>query len=165
MVKSTELKALFTNSLEETLASLENVLKMDIKMKPSNLARMDSDIRQNYYSSMENIGKAFKPQFFRIQTYFQIPGSNSPVEINTEANSWFREMLNAFRGRRRNIKLFDKFEVKYKDIHGEESVFNLLKGREEIRVIVDSERDLKNKEMYDLIKIAFDQFLVEYYND
>tara|TARA_R110000796_G_scaffold252631_1_gene389286 strand:+ start:188430 stop:189404 length:975 start_codon:yes stop_codon:yes gene_type:complete len=165
IVKTTELTALYSTSLEETLENLHNVLKIDVKMKPSNLDRMDADVRQSYYSSMENIGKDLKPQFLRIQTYFQIPGSNTPVGVNIEATKWFREMLNVFRTRKRNIKLFERFEVKYQDKHGDEPIFSLLKGREEIVVEVEQNMDIKNKELYAIMKPAFDQFLVEYYND
>ncbi len=165
IVKATELNALYTNSLEDTLASLKNVLHMDIKVKPSSLVSMDADVRKQYYSSMENIGKDLKPKFFRIQTYFQVPGSNAPVDVNIEANNWFRGMLGVFKTRTRNTKMFEHFEVKYQDIHGEDAIFNLLKGREEIKIEVDAKKDIINKDLYTLLKPKFDTFIAQYYND
>lgn len=159
IARSTERTAFFNNTLEETLMSLRNVLHMDVKFKPSNLAQMDSDVRKNYYSSMENIGKMFKPKFFRIETYFQTPGSNAPVDINNEANNWFRDMLNIFKQRKRNIKYFENFEVKYEDNTGVEQVFNLSNNREVITIEVASTKDVKNKEMYKLIAPELGQFV------
>ena len=164
IARATEVTALFNNTLDETLAQLQNVLQMDVKFRPSSLTSMDVDVRKRYYSSMENIGKEFKPKFFRIKTYFQIPGSNAPVDINYEANDWFRGMLNVFKTKERNIKLFENFEVKYEDIHGIENTFNLSKNREEICIEIGANEDIKNKQMYNLIKPLFDQFLVGFYS-
>ena len=138
---------------------------MDIKFKPSDLDRMDSDVKRDYYSSMINIGKDFKPQFFRIKTYFQIPGSGSPVTINNKANDWFRGMLEVFKKRERNIKLFENFEVKFQDIHGQENIFNLSKNREYFFIDVDSNKEYKNKDIYLMVKPNLDQFLVDFYSD
>jgi len=159
IAKATEVAAFFTNTLEDTLANMKNVLHMDVKFKPSDLALMDSDVRKNYYSGMENIGKMLKPKFFRLETYFQVPGSGAPVEINNEANNWFRDMLTVFKKRKRNIKLFENFEVRYQDNEGAEKVFNLLKGRKVLSIDVDTKADLKNKEMYVLVAPELSQFI------
>ena len=132
---------------------------MDVKFKPSDLAKMDADVRKNYYSSMENIGKMFKPKFFRVETYFQVPGSSNSSKINNEANNWFMDMLRVFKTRKRNTKCFENFEVRYEDKNGNEHFFNLLKNREQITINVDRKADLKNKEMYDLIKSELGQFV------
>ncbi|MEY8850035.1 hypothetical protein AB9K26_14540 [Psychroserpens sp. XS_ASV72] len=159
LARSTENTKFFNNTLEETLANLKNVLHMDVKFRPSSLAQMDADVRKNYYSSMENIGKMFKPKFFRVETYFQIPGSNAPVDINNEANNWFRDMLRIFKQRKRNQKLFENFEVKYEDSSGLEQTFNLLKNRASITIEVESKKDIKNKEMYKLISPGLGKFV------
>lgn len=159
IARATEVTNFFNNTLDETLAEMQNVLHMDVKFKPSDLAKMDADVRKHYYSGMENIGKTFKPKFFRIETYFQIPGSNSKVKINNEANNWFIDMLGIFKKRKRNTKFFENFEVKYQDKEGLDKVFNLLKNREVITINVDSKADLKNKEMYELIASDFNQFI------
>lgn len=165
LARATELTLLYNNTLEHTLASMQNVLSMDVKLKPSNLARMDADVRQTYYSSMNNIGKEFKPKFLRLKTYFQIPGSSAQTDINYEANDWFKGMLKVFRSKKRNIKLFEDFEVKYEDTHGDENIFNLSKTREEILIIIGADQDFKNKEMYLLIEPELNQFIAKYYND
>jgi hypothetical protein len=159
IAKATERTAFFNNTLEETLANMRNVLHMDVKFKPSNLAQMDADVKKQYYSSMENIGKMFKPKFFRVETYFQTPGSSAPVDINNEANNWFRDMLNVFKKRKRNNKLFENFEVKYEDNDGVEQTFNLSKNRVSITIEVESNKDIKNKEMYKLIAPELGQFV------
>lgn len=159
IARATEVTAFFSNTLEETLADMANVLHMDVKFKPSDLAKMDADVRKNYYSNMENIGKMLKPKFFRIETYFQVPGAGKSVKINNEANNWFRDMLNIFKTRNRNAKLFQNFEVKYEDKYGNEKFFNLLKNREFITINVDRKADVKNKEMYELIKPELSQFV------
>ena len=165
IARSTELMVLYNSTLEQTLAKMQNVLSMDIKLKPTNLDKMDADVRKTYYSSMVNIGKEFKPKFLRLKTYFQTPGSLAPVNINYEANDWFRGMLKVFRSKERNIKLFEDFEVKYEDIHGDESIFNLSKTREQIVVEVGIQQDFKNKDFYTLVEPALSQFLVSYYAD
>ena len=159
IAKSTVSTAFFNNTLEETLNNMRNVLHMDVKFKPSSLAQMDSDVRKNYYSAMENIGKMLKPKFFRVETYFQIPGSNVPIDINNEANNWFRDMLRIFKQRKRNQKLFENFEVRYEDKAGIEQTFNLLKNRVSITIEVESKKDLKNKEMYKLIAPDLGEFV------
>lgn len=159
IARATEVSHFFNNTLEETLAEMKNVLHMDVKFKPSDLAKMDADVKKNYYSNMENIGKMFKPKFFRIETYFQVPGSSSVNKINNEANNWFRDMLGVFKTRKRNTKFFENFEVKYEDRYGNEKFFNLLKNREVITIDVDRKADLKNKEMYELINSELGQFV------
>lgn len=165
LARATEVTALFSSNIEETLASLQNVLQMNVKLKPSDLRLMDSDVRKNYFSDMENIGKIFKPKYFRVKTYFQIPGSNSPVGINHEANNWFRDMLGVFKKRSRNKKFFENFEVKYEDIHGVENIFNLSKNRETIAIPVGADDEFKNKALYDLVKGDLDQFISSFYAD
>lgn len=159
IAKSTSMPAFFNNTIEETLHEMRNVLHMDVKFKPSSLARMDSDVRKNYYSNMESIGKMFKPKFFRIETYFQVPGSNSPIEINNEANNWFRDMLGIFKKRKRNHKLFENFEVKYENNEGAEKVFNLLNSRKSIIIEVDTKTEIKNKEMYKIVSPDLSKFV------
>lgn len=159
IARATEITHFFNNTLEETLADMKNVLHMDVKFKPSDLAKMDSDVRKSYYSNMENIGKMFKPKFFRIETYFQVPGSGSTIKTNNEANNWFRGMLDVFKTRKRNTKFFENFEVKYEDKYGNEKLFNLLKNRRVITIDVDRKSDLKNKEMYELIESELGQFV------
>mgnify|MGYP003632826654 CR=1 FL=1 len=163
IARATELTVLYNNTVEKTLAQMQNVLSMDIKIKPSNLAKMDVDVKKNYYSAMEDIGKQFKPKFLRLKNYFQIPGSIAPVDINYEANDWFKGNLKVFKSKKRNIKLFEDFEVKYEDIHGDESIFNLSKTREQIVVEVGVQQDFKNKDFYNLVEPALSQFLVDYY--
>lgn len=163
--KATEVTILYNSTLDQTLASLRNVLSMDVKLRPSNLAKMDVDVKRTYYSSMENLASQFKPKFLRLKTYFQIPGSIVPVDINHEANNWFRGMLTVFKNRRRNIKFFENFEVRYEDIHGDESIFNLSKTREEIVFKIDALQDFSNKEMYELIDPELQKFIATYYVD
>ncbi|WP_289045435.1 hypothetical protein [uncultured Olleya sp.] len=159
IAKSTSMSAFFNNTIDETLHEMRNVLHMDVKFKPSKLARMDVDVRKQYYSGMENIGKVFKPKFFRIETYFQTPGSNKVNKTNNEANNWFREMLKIFKTRERNNKLYENFEVKYENNEGAEKVFNLLNSRRTIIIEVDSKEDVKNKEMYNLISSDLSKFV------
>lgn len=159
IAKSTSMPAFFNNTIDETLHELRNVLHMDVKFKPSKLARMDVDVRKQYYSGMENIGKVFKPKFFRIETYFQTPGTNKILKTNNEANNWFREMLRIFKTRERNNKLYENFEVKYENNEGVEKVFNLLNSRKTIVIEVDSKEEIKNKKMYELVSADLSKFV------
>lgn len=165
LARATEVTALFSSNIDETLATLQNVLQMNVKLKPADLRLMDSDVRQNYFSDMENIGKVFKPKFFRIKTYFQIPGSNTPVGVNHEANNWFTGILSIFKTRSRNKKFFENFEVKYEDIHGVENIFNLSKNRETIIIPIGANDEFKNKALYELVKADLDQFISSFYAD
>lgn len=159
IAKATSMPAFFDNTIEQTLQEMRNVLHMDVKLSPSKLARMDADVRKNYFSYMENIGKVFKPKFFRIETYFQVQGSSNTIKINNEANDWFRDMLKVFKTKQRNNKLFKNFEVKYEDNEGAEKVFNLLNSRKSISIEVDSKSDIKNKEMHKLISSDLSKFV------
>lgn len=158
--KQTEVAMHFESTIDKTINELRNVLHMDIKLKPRNIAQMDNDIKGSYFLGMNNIGNMLKPKFLRVESYFQTPGKNDPkIEINKEANSMMFDLLSVFKKRPKNIGCFEDFVVKYENKDGQDAVFNLLKGKKEIVVEIDMNK-ITLKGMYDLIKLEFNDFVL-----
>ena len=158
--KQTEVSIHFESTIDKTINELRNVLHMDIKLRPRNISQLDNDIKGSYFLGMNNIGNMLKPRFLRVESYFQTPGKSDPkVGINKEANDMTFDLLRVFKKRPNNIGCFEDFVIKYENKNGEDAVFNLLKGKKELVVDIDmSKITLKN--MYDLIKLEFNDFVL-----
>jgi hypothetical protein len=158
--KQTEVVIHFENTIEKTIHSLQNVLHMDIKLKPKKIAQMDNDIKGSYFLGMNKIGLQLKPHFLRVESYFQTPGKNDPkINTNKEANNMMFDLLSVFKKRPKNKDCFEDFVVKYVNKDGEDAVFNLLKGKKELVIDIDTSNTTL-KEMYELIKLDFNDFVL-----
>ena len=158
--KQTDVAIHFDSTIDKTINELRNVLHIDIKLKPRNIAQMDNDIKGNYFLGMNNIGNMLKPQFLRVESYFQTPGKTDPkIQLNTDANNMMFDLLGVFKKRPKNIGCFEDFVVKYENKDGEDAVFNLLKGKKELVVEIDLKKITLQK-MYELVKLDFNDFVL-----
>lgn len=158
--KKTDIAIHFESTIDKTIHDLQNVLHMDIKIKPQSIAQMDNNIKGAYFLGMNSIGTMLKPKYIRVESYFQTPGKNDPkVSLNKKANNMMLDLLNVFKKRPQNIGCFEDFVVKYENKDGEDAVFNLLKGKKEIVVDIDL-KNITLKKMYDLIKLDFNDFVL-----
>jgi len=115
--KQTEVAIHFESSIDKTINDLRNVLHIDIKLKPKNIAQMDNDIKGSYFLGMNNISTMLKPKFLRVESYFQTSGKRDfKLTINKEANSMMFDLLKVFKKRPKNIGCFEDFVVKYEQI-------------------------------------------------
>ena len=146
--KKTEVTIHFESTIDKTIQNLQNVLHMDIKINPRSIAQMDNEVKGSYFLGMNRIGNMLKPQFIRVQSYFQTLGkSDSKIQTNKEANKVTLDLLNIFKKKPKNIGCFEDFVIRYENKQGEDAVFNLLKGKKEIVVDIDL-NNITLKEMF-----------------
>ena len=158
--KATEVGMFMDGSIDKTLQRLKNVLNIDIKLQPKNIAQMDKDIVGQYFTGLNSIGNNLRPNFIKLEAMFQSPGKSiTSAGLNKEANSMIINILNRFKSKPTNIDCFENFVVKYEDRNGEEGVFNLLKGKKEIIKDVDLKKYQNKRQVYELIEKDFDEFI------
>lgn len=158
--KATEVELYMDNTIDKTLKDLKNVLNIDIKIQPTKLSQLDTEIVGKYFTGMNSIGNKLKPKFLKLEALFQTPGRVvESSEINKEANSMIVDLIGRFKARPLNIDCFENFVVKYENKEGEEEKFNLLKGKKEITKHVDLNKITKKREMYEIIEPDFDEFM------
>ena len=149
--------------IKETLEAMDNVLRIELKMKPENITYIEKDVK-HYFTGMSNLQNALKPRFLEFKAFFQTPGSRSaPLIKNGAANGFFKNMLNVFSRNSDQEYLFEHFEVNYQDKKGEEVVFNLLKDKAGF----DKEINLKTStatKVFNLILNDFNEFLETRFN-
>lgn len=158
--KKTEVSTHFESTIDKTIQNLQNVLHMDIKIKPRSIAQMDNEVKGSYFMGMNSIGNLLKPKYIRVESYFQTPGkSENKIETNKEANRVTLDLLNIFKKKPNNIGCFEDFVVKYENKDGEDAIFNLLKGKKELIVDIDLSKTTLSK-MFDKIKVDFNDFVL-----
>jgi hypothetical protein len=165
LAKSTTVTTLMRIRIDEAISSLKNVLNFDIKMRPQNVTYLDNELK-GFVSEFATIGAKLQPNFIRVEALFQTPGGKTlGLEPNIKANNMFLTFLKKFKSNSDNIKHFEDFEVKFLNSEGEEDVFNLIKGKAELRLEIDSSKQLTAKEWYELIEEEYAEFIEVYYND
>lgn len=161
--KTTEVNLYMSNTIDKTLANLKNVLNLDIKLQPQKLAQMDTDLVGKYFTGINSIGNSLKPKFLKLEAMFQSPGKNiESSEINKEANTMVKELINKFKTRPFNIDCFDNFVVKYEDKEGNMELFDLLKGKVELLKEVELSELSTKRKWYELIEKDFDEFMIKF---
>lgn len=161
--KALDVNLYLSNTIDKTLESLRNVLNMQIKIQPSKIPQMDNDIKGQYFTGINSIGNRLKPNFIKIETSFQTPGSNvTSNELNKEANSMVTNLINKFKTRPFNIDCFEDFVVKYENKDGEEDFFNLLKGKKELEYEVEMKDLQKKRHLYELVEEDFNEFMISF---
>lgn len=163
LAKAVDVNLYMSNNIDKTLENLRNVLNMQIKIQPSKIAQMDNDVKGQYFTGINTIGNRLKPNFIRVETYFQTPGNNvTSKELNKEANSMVKTLLNKFKARPFHIDCFDDFVIKYEDKEGNEELFNLLREKKELDYDVEMSSLKKKRNWYELIEKDFDEFMVTF---
>lgn len=161
--KALDVNLYMSNTIDKTLENLRNVLNMQIKIQPSKIAQMDNDIKGQYFTGINTIGNRLKPNYIRVETYFQIPGGNvTSKELNKEANSMVKTLLGKFKARPFNIDCFEDFVIKYEDKEGNEELFNLLREKKELEYDVEMSTLKKKRHWYELIEEEFNEFMVKF---
>ena len=150
--------------IEETLKSMENVLKIELKMKPENITYIENDVK-HYYTGMSSLQNALKPRFLEFKAFYQAPGSKSVAFVkNAEANGFFRNMLKVFVKNAEQENLFEHFEVDYQDKMGEDITFNLLKDKSGFEKEINFRVASNTTKVFNLILEDFNGFLSSRFN-
>ncbi|WP_284653491.1 hypothetical protein [Flavobacterium terrisoli] len=161
--KTTDVNLYMSNTIDKTLASLKNVLNLDIKLQPRKLAQMDTDLVGKYFTGLNSIGNSLKPKFLKLEAMFQAPGKGvESSELNKEANSMVMELIRKFKTRPFNIDVFENFVVKYEDKVGNQELFDLLKGKVEIIKEVEMQTLTNRRKWYELIEEDFNEFMINF---
>jgi len=163
--KALNASMLMDDNIDKTLADLQNVLKFEIKMQAEKITQMDNDVK-GYITAISSLGQKYKPKFVKIEALFRIPGAKvKTYDINKEANNMFKDFLNKFKKRPFHKECFEHFEVHYEDKDGGEAIFNLIKGKSEFSIDIDTTKHPTTSQIYDLIKPYFDEFTASRYHD
>lgn len=158
--KATEVTAHINAPIEETLAKLKNVLNLQIKIAPSDLNRLTSDVHNKYFTGLRSLSNLLVPKFLKIDAYFQSPGGKIKSEaLNTNANNMIIDLLNKIKGSKVDIDTFKKFEFKYEDKDGNEELFNLINGKQEIILNLDLKQEMSSTAIYGLIKHDLNDYI------
>ena len=150
------------SSIGDFLKNIKEVLHLDVKVQPKNLSELDAELKINYFNGLTTFGSLFKPEYMKLEAGFQVPGNAvKSQQINKSALRMVKDVASAIIARPENLDALDNFVVKYTDSHGEEAVFNLLKGKKEITIQVDFKKIKKKRDLYELVENDFDKFIQE----
>jgi len=158
--RATEMELFMERSIEKTISELHNVLSIDIKLQPKKLPFLNNEVRNNYFSGMSNLSEKIKPKYIKLQAQFHSDRKiKKSIIVNSEANTMFTKLLQAFKSDRNNVDTFDNFVVKYEDKNGIEQIFNLLKGKYEFEKQLSEDEIHNDRLMFDAIESEFDEFM------
>ncbi|WP_258103061.1 hypothetical protein [Marinoscillum sp. MHG1-6] len=157
--KKTEVAFYMDAALDTALNDLENVLNIDVKVKPKKLAQVDTDIVGSYFTGISTLGQKLQPKFVKLEMMYQTAGSSKMTNGNTEAKKMVKNIMRRFKAKPYNIDGFENFVVKYEDKDGAEQVFNLLKGKKELILQVDLKKIQSLGDWYELIEEQFTETL------
>jgi hypothetical protein len=160
LASATQLELYMDAPIAETLENLKHVLNLEVKMKPQSLTQLDKDLIGNYFTGFTTLAQRVKPKFIKLEASFQSQGGGvQSTALNKEGTGMVRVLLERFLKSPYNIDCFDGFTVKYESIEGKEELFNLLKGKKEVVKEIDLKKVKKKREVYDLVKSDFDEFI------
>jgi hypothetical protein len=148
--------------INEVLGSLENVLKFDMKVKPNVLKYLYESSSDSFFTNMTGLSGTVDPSFLRVEAFFRQTGETEKYKKNTKAVSVMKKILKLVSDNENAVENFEDFNLEYTDSAGNEHVFNLISGKEEI--VVTSTIG-KSKELYNEAIKLFDKYLVEKYKD
>jgi hypothetical protein len=152
-------QAFIDKPFEDTLTAMENVLRLELKMKPEYITYLDPKVK-HYYTGMVTLQNSLKPRILEFKAFYQTPGAKStPLLKNIEANGFFKNMLNVFSKNSEQEDLFEHFEVDYKDKLGEDITFNLFKDKSGFDKEIDFKIASTTTKVYNLILEDFNEFL------
>lgn len=160
LARTTELIVPSTGTIENSMDKIKNVLKFDVKIRPSNLDFIESKFKNNYFSGFEILSKIYSPEAFRIEAFFKKNGRKLVKrKENKIATSMFKEALSIFNKDPEQTEFYENFDVVYEDAKGIEDTFSLLKDKYIITYKIEAEKDLSLKESYDFIKNDITDFV------
>jgi hypothetical protein len=158
IARGTELELFMDVPIDKALSEFKNVLNFELKVQPSKLAQLNTELTGQYLTGLTTLDQRINPKFIKIEALFQTQGKVKSNQINAGANKMFKAFLEAFKTKKQNIDVFDNFVVKYVDMEGREEIFSLLKGKRELEKMIDLET-IKERTMYELIEKDFDDFM------
>lgn len=153
LAKYSSLSVFMENSIDNTLNSMKNVLSFNIKLRAKNLNLINEQLEKNYFQGFEIISKIYKPEFIKVEAFFKKQGKKARLQKeNKIATSMFSKALEIFKSNPEETDYYDNFVVVYENGRGIEETFNLLKDKKYFEKMIEEDKDLKQRESYELIK-------------
>lgn len=160
LAKATSITMFMDTSVDKALAEFKNILNMKVKVQPQKLSQLDMAIQGQYFTSISNLSQQVNPNYVKLEMLFETADKDyESSQINKKGNTMFKRILQAFKANPVNMDVFENFVVKYETEDGKEDIFNLMKGKKEITVEIDTSVTTTNRAWYELIKTDFDNFM------
>lgn len=155
----------FKLPINEVLGSITEVLKFDIKVRPNMLKYIYPDVSDAFVTNMTGLSGTLDPNYIRVESFFRESGQkNKDGKKNNKPVSVVKRFLTAIAKDEKMIENFEDFSIEFEDSAGDEHVFNLLKGKEEIVILTEGIKGRANsKELYQKLVVQFDEYLVRKY--
>ncbi|SDX38209.1 hypothetical protein [Flavobacterium degerlachei] len=152
--------------IKDVLDSIKDVLKFEIKAKPSRLNYLTSTVQGAFISNMNLLANTIEPKSMKIDAFFRERGKSSKElsKKNLKAVSFVKKVLSAIQKDNKIAEDIDDFMIEFEREDGTEDVFNLLKGKVEIEAecSLKTSGNLDTKELFDKISLKFNDYLKEY---
>ena len=160
--KSCKAKMHMDTSVEDVLDSLADVLKFELKAKPSRLNFLTKEVKSAFIGNMNALANSVDPRSIRIDAFFRERGKKGGVR-NTKAVSLVKSILNAVKDDNKIAEDIEDFTLEYENKNGMEDFFSLIKGKVEFEVNcrLKPNRNLDTKFLYNEAIKQFNPYLLE----
>lgn len=160
--KSCKAKLHMKMPVEDVLESISDVLKFEIKAKPSRLNYLTKEVKGAFITNMNSLTNTLDPKSIKIDAFFRERGRNSGKR-SMKALSFVKKILTAVQKDNKIADDIDDFMLEFERKDGTEDVFNLLKGKVEfdIECAFKTTGNLDTKELYEKVSKEFNDYLLE----
>ncbi|MEZ7504605.1 hypothetical protein [Flavobacterium sp. Arc2] len=152
--------------INDVLDSISDVLKFEIKAKPSRLNYLTDEVKGAFIGNMNMLANTIEPRSIKIDAFFRDRGKNSKEvsKKNLKALAFVKNVLSAIQKDNKIAEEIDDFTLEFEREDGTEDVFNLLKGKVEIEAecSLKTSGNLDTKELFEKVSLQFNDYLKEY---
>ena len=161
LAKATKADAYMKDTLANTLERLRDVMKLRLKIRTKNIAKVEDKLKRDYLANMSAIGHVINSKAVAFQAYFDTPGvARQPLASpNKQAVTMVKEVLSSIKNKPASIELFDDFVVDYEDVDGEQQQFNLDNEKWKIEKEIAVNTIRKNRDWFTLVEDDFNEFI------
>lgn len=151
--------------INEVLSSITDVLRFKIKVRPKRLNYLFQEVQDSFITNMNALAGSVKPKSIRVDAFFR-ESSQKENTKNTQAIILAKRILNAIKNDNDVIDDFDEFTLYFEKDDGTDSVFQLIRGKQEIVVKCPykSPGNIDSKVLATLVNEKFSLYLESYNN-
>lgn len=162
IARTADLTIHMLDNIENTMEKMKNVLSFNIKIRPSNLDLINTELSKNFFSGFDIVSTIYKPEFLRIEAFFKKQGRKiKKRKENKIATNMFSKALSIFKTDPQETDYYDQFDVVFEDGKGNEDTFNLLKNKKVAIKLIPNNKELTVRESYELVKDDIKNFVNE----
>ncbi len=160
--KSCKAKIHMKTPVDDVLTSLSDVLKFEIKAKPSRLNYLTREVKGAFIGNMNSLANTVEPKSIKVDAFFRDRGKTGGKK-NIKAISFAKKVLTAVQKDSKIAEDIEDFTLEFERKDGTEDIFQLLKGKVEIETECSfkSSGNLDTKELYEKVSHEFNNYLVE----